>query len=273
MTLICLTNKNHIIKDIESWYRNAIPSSEAQNWFDTHVAVRDSIVRRSTDAQMHYATQIDSTAVASLLIQSPLYNDISDVEWLEPREHLEMLKDIKVFTINGPHATTAFYGHLKGYKTIPDASADPSVAKLANAVHDVTITAVMKEYPQITRDALKDLEYLPKAKNELPDSIHRVAYDPIRKLAYQDRLMGVVQLCLKYDLDYSPLTKAIACGLAYYAEDDKASVKLQRFIQQNGLLTSAAKVIGLPKDHPVTLDVAYQYLALDAENLIPTIQL
>ncbi|EAB3089969.1 mannitol dehydrogenase [Salmonella enterica] len=273
MTLICLTNKNHIIKDIESWYRNAIPSSEAQNWFDTHVAVRDSIVRRSTDAQTHYATQIDSTAVASLLIQSPLYNDISDVEWLEPREHLEMLKDIKVFTINGPHATTAFYGHLKGYKTIPDASADPSVAKLANAVHDVTITAVMKEYPQITRDALKDLEYLPKAKNELPDSIHRVAYDPIRKLAYQDRLMGVVQLCLKYDLDYSPLTKAIACGLAYYAEDDKASVKLQRFIQQNGLLTSAAKVIGLPKDHPVTLDVAYQYLALDAENLIPTIQL
>ncbi|MFP1528689.1 hypothetical protein ACLB1R_24805 [Escherichia coli] len=57
--------------------------------------------------------------------------------------------------------------------------ADPEVAALANAVHSsVTIKAVMTEYPQITREALTDLEYLPKAKNELPDSIHRVAYDP-----------------------------------------------------------------------------------------------
>lgn len=272
MSLICLTNKNHIIKDIEGWYRDAIPSAEARQWFDTHVAIRDSIVRRSTDAKTHYATQIDSTAVASLIIQTPLYNDISGVEWLEPREHLEMLKDIKVFTINGPHATTAWYGHLKGYKTIPDASADPQVSDLANAVHDVTITAVMTEYPQITCEALKDLEYLPKAKNELPDSIHRVAYDPIRKLAYQDRLMGVVQLCLKHDLDYTPLTKAIACGLAYYAEEDQASVKLQQKMQRMGLLTTAAEIIGLPKNHPVTLNVAQQYLALDAENLIPTTQ-
>ncbi|HBH4606537.1 mannitol dehydrogenase [Escherichia coli] len=271
MTLICLTNKNHIIKDIEAWYRNAIPSAQARDWFDSHVAIRDSIVRRSTDAETHYATQIDSTAVASLLIQTPLYNDISDVEWLEPRDHLEMLKDIKVFTINGPHATTAYYGHLKGYNTIPDASADPEVAALANAVHDVTIKAVMTEYPQITREALTDLEYLPKAKNELPDSIHRVAYDPVRKLAFKDRLMGVVQLCLKYNLDYSPLTKAIACGLAYYAEDDRASVNLQQQMQKKGLLTTTAQIIGLPKDHPVTLNVAQQYLALDAENLIPAI--
>ncbi|MGE9528006.1 mannitol dehydrogenase, partial [Escherichia coli] len=79
---------NHIIKDIEAWYRNAIPSAQARDWFDSHVAIRDSIVRRSTDAETHYATQIDSTAVASLLIQTPLYNDISDVEWLEPRDHL-----------------------------------------------------------------------------------------------------------------------------------------------------------------------------------------
>lgn len=118
MTLICLTNKNHIIKDIEARIAMPFLPAQARDWFDSHVAIRDSIVRRSTDAETHYATQIDSTAVASLLIQTPLYNDISDVEWLEPRDHLEMLKDIKVFTINGPHATTAYYGHLKGYNTI-----------------------------------------------------------------------------------------------------------------------------------------------------------
>ncbi|MFP1528688.1 hypothetical protein ACLB1R_24800 [Escherichia coli] len=43
-TLICLTNKNHIIKDIEAWYRNAIPSAQARDWFDSHVAIRNSIV-------------------------------------------------------------------------------------------------------------------------------------------------------------------------------------------------------------------------------------
>lgn len=259
MTLICLTNKNHIIKDIEGYYRNAISSPEARVWFDTHVAIRDSIVRRSTDAETNYATNIDSTAVASLLIQTPLYNDISDVEWLEPREHLEMLKDIKVFTINGPHATTAYAGFLKGYKTIPEASADPEIAELVNAVHDVTIKAVMLEYPQITREALTDLEYLPKAKNELPDSIHRVAWDPIRKLANRDRLMGVAHLCLKFGLDYTPIANAIACGLAYYAPDDKASVAIQQSLQSQGLLATAATIIGLPQDHEITRCVAKHY--------------
>ncbi|NAG96369.1 mannitol dehydrogenase, partial [Escherichia coli] len=55
------------------------------------------------------------------------------------------------------------------------------------------------------------------------------------------------------------------------AEDDRASVNLQHQMQKKGLLTTTAQIIGLPKDHPVTLNVAQQYLALDAENLIPAI--
>ncbi|WP_040977857.1 mannitol dehydrogenase [Oceanobacillus jeddahense] len=254
MTLICLTNKNHIIEKIKGYFLNNLSSEAAKAWFKENVAFRDSIVRRSTDAPTNYSTDLVTTAVASLLIQSPVYNPIDDVQWLELRDNIEMLKDIKVFTINGPHAATAYMGYLRGMKTIPEASADPIVGNKVNEIHDLIVKAVMEEYP-ITREELKDLEYLPKAKNEIPDSIRRVAYDPIRKLGKQDRLIGTALLCQKHGIDFEPLAYAIACAFSYDDPSDLNAVKLQKEIQENGLASTVTKVTGLPQDHPIAATI------------------
>ena len=76
-------------------------------WFKDNVALRDSIIRRSTIADTNYSTDIRTSVVASLLIQPPLYNDLSDVEWMELKDNILLLKDLKLYTINSTHATCA----------------------------------------------------------------------------------------------------------------------------------------------------------------------
>ena len=70
------------------------------------------------------ALNIRTTAVLSLLIQQPLNVDLSAIEWMETCDQLELLKDVKVFVVNGPHAASAFLGYYKGYETINEISSD-----------------------------------------------------------------------------------------------------------------------------------------------------
>ena len=104
LTMISITNKNYLIPEITEDFRKYL-SDSAKEWFDSHVVVRDSIIRRSTDAESNTAIDVDTVAVNSLLIQGPVNNDFSDVEWMEVTDKIEMLKDIKVFVVNGPHAS------------------------------------------------------------------------------------------------------------------------------------------------------------------------
>lgn len=263
-TLICLTNRNHIIDRITNYFRDSLANDDVRAWFDQNVVVRDSIVRRSTDAVTAYATHIETTAVSSLIIEGPVYSDFSDVKWLDVRKNVEMLKDIKVFLINGPHATTAYYGHWRGHENIPDAEEDPAVEKLVKGVHDATVQAVLYEYP-VTRDDIRELEFLPAAKDEMVDSIFRVAYDPIRKTSPHDRFMGVIDLCLKYDIDYAPITKALATAFVYVESRDPNAVKIQKDIQKNGIRPTVSKYIGRPEDDVVVDRVVNNYKQLQQE--------
>ena len=178
LTMISITNKNYLIPEITEDFRKYL-SDSAKEWFDSHVVVRDSIIRRSTDAESNTAIDVDTVAVNSLLIQGPVNNDFSDVEWMEVTDKIEMLKDIKVFVVNGPHASLAFLGYYKGLKTIPEAENDSEISEIVGEIVKELTAAIMKEYP-ITEKELHNLTYFAPAKGILSDSIYRVAYDPIR---------------------------------------------------------------------------------------------
>lgn len=266
-TLICLTNKNHIIEQITNYFRENLRDEQVKQWFDTNVVVRDSIVRRGTDADNNYSTNLVTTAVASLIIQGPVYSDFSDVKWLDVRENVEMLKDIKVFLINGPHATTAYCGYQKGYDDIAEAEKDSEVQELVKSVHDATVQAVLYEYP-VTRDQIRELEYLPAAKDEMSDSIYRVGFDPIRKLGENDRFMGVVKLCEKYGINYDGIAKAAACAFAYTEPKDKNAMIIQQDIKNSGIEATVSKYINRKIDDKVVKQISNEYNKITNEESI-----
>ncbi len=253
LTMICITNKNYLIPGIEEDFKKHL-SKGAKDWFEKHVAVRDSIIRRSTDAADNAALEVDTVAVNSLLIQEPVYNDFQDVEWMEVIDHVEMLKDVKVFVVNGPHAALAFLGYQKGLKTIPEAENDEEIKGIVSQLTEEITQAVMKEYP-ITEKQLHNLTYFAPAKGILPDSIYRVAYDPIRKLSKGDRLTGSAQLCQKHGVEYTAIAKAMAAGFRYSEPKDKNAVQLQRDLDTLGIETTVSKYTGLDPKDPIAQSV------------------
>lgn len=266
LTLVCITNKNYLIPGIEEDFKELL-SEETRAWFDTNVVIRDSIIRRSTDAESNYATDIDTVAVNSLLIQGPVYNDFQDVEWMELCDKLEMLKDIKVTAVNGPHASFAFLGYLKGLKTIPEAENDPEIAEIVRKVAEEITAGVMEEYP-VTEEELHNLVYFAPAVGVLPDSIYRVGYDPIRKVAKGDRLTGAAETNLKHGLGFEHIAIGLAAGFAYGEPRDPKAVTLQNDVKELGIEKAVSKYIGFAEDHIITQTVLKQYEMLKDKGWI-----
>lgn len=248
LDVICLTNKNYLIPSFEKDFLQEMQTEEEKEWFKQHVAIRDSIVRRATDADTNYSLDVRTTAVLSLLVQSPLLNDLSKVEWIELCDNVELMKDLKVFTVNGPHVTAAFAGYLKGYKTLNETVEDTECMKLINQVHDEVYEGILREY-RVNKADLDRLSIFPTAKGELEDHITRIAWDPIRKLARKDRLTGIACICMKNDFYPAGIVQSIANGFAYDNSVDPAAMEIQSYVKQNGIKKAIIKYCGLDENN------------------------
>ena len=265
LTILSCTNKNHIIDWVEENFTKHL-DAETKQWFQNNVVVRDVIVRRSTDAQTNYSPTIVTGAIATLLIQSPVYADLSGLRWMELYDGVERLKDIKLCTYNAPHATIAYAGYIKGYQTINQAAADPEIAELASEVLKEAVACLSLENDMPEAEIWKFCT-LPKTAEPMFDSISRVAVDPIRKLGRYDRLTGNAMLCLKYGIDPKALIVSIANGMAYDEPTDKNAQLMQGYIRDLGITQAVAKVCGLPEDHEIVLRVSEQYDKMERKDV------
>lgn len=258
LSIISGTNKNHIMDMVRRSFTDNLGSDEARSWFDENVVLRDMIIRRSVDAKSNADTNLSATVTCTQLVQTPLNIDTGEVKWLEWKDNLEQFKEIKLYTINGPHATCAYAGWQKGYTTIPQAESDPEIAQL---VKDVLAEAVQGLAPEFGLPAEEIWEFctLPSPKQEMADLIVRVALDPIRKLARQDRLTGNALFCLKHGVEPDAILRSIANGMAYAAESDAAAMTIQGYIRDMGIIKATAKVCGLPEEHLIVQRVAENY--------------
>lgn len=178
---------------------------------------------------------------------------------MEPTENVPVLKEVKIYAINGPHATTAFFGKYKHCKTIPEAQQNNDIQQLVDKVNQQILAACMKEF-NLSSEEIDRLVKLPPLKQEVPDSIKRVAYDPLRKLSNNDRLCGPIKLCKKYGLAHDGLDKAVALGLKYYDKEDPKSVEMQNIIKDKGILPAIKEITGLDDDCAQSVLAQYKKL-------------
>ena len=265
LTIICCTNKNHYIQEVCTFFRDQLPTEKERNWFDSNVAVRDAIVRRSTNASSNSALEIDTTVCMTLMVQKPIFADISDLKWVELCDNIERLKEIKLYTYNAPHATCAYCGYQKGYSTILEASSDPEIAKLMHQVLTEAIPALSKEF-MVSEEEIWNFCTFPKMKEEMDDSIFRVAYDPIRKLGRNDRLIGNAEFCVKYGIEPEALTTAAACALAYDEPNDPNAQRMQALIKEKGIQYAVEQICGLDSNTATMAKVIAKYESMQKER-------
>lgn len=164
--VIACTNKNHILPEIAASFRSHLPDEKSRVWFDNHVQVRDTIVRRSVGAESNSSLELEAQVFLSLLIQAPLAVDLQGVEWMELIDNLENLKEVKLYTYNAPHAACAYAGHRAGYSTIAEAMANPQIAAKSQAVLEEAIQGVSREFG-IDVSELRAFSTLPALKEDL----------------------------------------------------------------------------------------------------------
>lgn len=258
LAIIACTNKNHILPEITASFRDGLPDSASRDWFDNAVAVRDTIVRRSVGAESNRALELEAQVSMSLLIQEPLPVDLSSVQWMEIIDNLEVLKDVKLYTYNAPHAACAYAGYLAGYDTINEAMAQPAIAARSAAVLDEAIQGVSKQF-QLDATDLRTFSTLPRLSEDIVDYIRRVAYDPIRKLAGNERLVGIARFCVANSVEPRSTIQTIVDALHYDEPTDPNAVHLQELISRDGVASAFSQVSGLPREHEVVSLVTHAY--------------
>jgi mannitol-1-phosphate/altronate dehydrogenase len=135
---------------------------------------------------------------------------------------LEPFEFAKLYGHNATHALGAFLGVHLGLRVFADlAQVDGAMALLTNAFERESGAALVRLFagadPLFTgagyRAYAEDL--LARMTNPyLHDSIERAARDPLRKLGWDDRLVGTIRVCMSGGIEAPRYSLGAAAGLA-----------------------------------------------------------
>lgn len=261
LTIFPCTNEGGLIPVIDRQLREGL-GEKGNAWYENQVILTDTVVRRSVGAESSSSLKLEAGVVCPMLVGAPIFADLTGVPWMQTcNENMELLKELKVHTINTEHATCAYVGYYLGYDTIDDARTNPKIQKICKGVLDEAVPVLAKVY-HVSEESLWELAVFPASKDAFHDPITRVAFDPLRKLARHDRLTANACLCLENGVDPVNLIQAMTCGMAYDAPSDPAAQTIQKWILEMGIERATAKVTGLPAEHELIQRVSQAWKKL-----------
>jgi len=166
--------------------------------------------------------------------------NLNGLEWVSNQE--ARLKR-KLYLHNLGHAVCAYLGVIKGYKFIHESAQDEWILSQVNTAMTESGRAVAKEFgfdDAIIKAYIQSLiDRLPK--DALPDSIDRVVREPIRKLGLNDRFIGPLALCEKYDISRDGICSGISAVLASNINDSEGK-RLTNLINEKGIIETLSIV-------------------------------
>lgn len=191
----------------------------------------------------------------------------TSVPGLHLAEDFELVLRQKLYLHNLSHACAAYAGQRRGHADLPACMADADLVAGVTAASREAIEGLARAHgtdaaarERIRRECetmLADL--LVRYRNRaLGDPVARVARDPLRKLAGDDRLIGAARLCLSQGIEPLALAHHILAACAYRAAADEPGYDRFTDLQRAGwraLLRAAAQ---LDDKEPLmaTLDIA-----------------
>lgn len=176
---------------------------------------------------------------------------IPQVKGLEPKPDFTLVLRQKLYLHNLSHAVLAYVGIRRGHVTVPQAIADQDLREWMRRASGEAIEALalahgstLERQEEIRKESWAILDDLERryANTALADSLERVARDPIRKLAPNDRLVGAARLCLEQGIQPVWILKAVDEALHYECGPDDPS--REEWGKMNWLMKS--NLVGLP---------------------------
>lgn len=182
-----------------------------------------------------------------------IVGELPAIVGVEPVADFEAYVERKLYTHNCAHAVLGYLGYAAGYTYGYEALQDTRIASLLRAVLSESSEGLVRRHgfaPEVQAAHVADL--LKRFENrDLGDTCIRLARDPIRKLAPDDRLVGAARLCESQGLTPRALSWAIAAALRYDEPNDPTAPELQRMLQEQGLELTLRKVCGIGPTEPL----------------------
>lgn len=170
----------------------------------------------------------------------------------------------KLYTYSAGHAACAYLGYLKGYHYIHTAIRDPEIRAAVEAAMTEGQRGLAARYGAALAGSYADLQAIIDgfANAGLADPIARVARDPRRKLAHEDRLVGAACLAAASGAAPEGLALTVAAALVFCDPDDRSCRTLHREVEQRGMADVLSSVCGLVSDDGVGKLVADEFRVL-----------
>ena len=179
---------------------------------------------------------------SEIIGENPPVKGITFVKDLEP--YIER----KLYTVNTGHAAVAYFGYLAGIRRMDEALASEEIKTMTENVLQETGKLLIAKY-QFNEQEHGD--YIQKimgrfANPFISDDVTRVGRSPLRKLKFNDRLVGpATQYVELFDETPTFLALGIAAALRYdYLEDPEAKL-IQETIQRQGVRHAIEAFTGL----------------------------
>lgn len=233
LNVIVAENRPDAAAHLRGEVRAHVPP-QLHGWFDAHAGFVDAsigrMVPRLTDADR---------AADPLLVRAEPYATLPlDADaWIGPRPAVPGFRfespfaavvETKRFLHNLGHAAAAYAGARRGRATLPECMADPEVAAHAEAAMAEAAEGLARKW-NLDRRALADHAADLRrrfANRALGDTVARVAFDPLRKLDAEERLVGGVILAQSVDALCGAIAAAVADALAYDDPQDPGARQL-----------------------------------------------
>ncbi len=170
--------------------------------------------------------------------------EIHAIHWVD---NLTPYIERKLFTVNTGHAAAAYYGHIRGKKTIDEALDDKEIREIVhNCLAETSHLIVTKH--GIGKHEQK--EYVDKiikriSNPMLKDVVERVGRAPLRKLSRKERFVGPAFELAEMGEKVDALLGAMEMAFRFTdVKDDEESVELAKKMQQDAK-TVVQEVCGL----------------------------
>lgn len=169
---------------------------------------------------------------------------------IEPVSNFAAHEARKLFTHNCAHATLGYLGYRKRYIYGYEALSDPEIRATLDRVMEETGTALIRAYGFDPSEHYAHVSDLMErfANRALGDTCFRLARDPLRKLAPNDRLVGAARLCETQGVEPIALAEVIAAALRFDAVEDPAAVALRQKMAAVGIDGVLDTICGIRSD-------------------------
>lgn len=192
---------------------------------------------------------------------------IPQIVGMEVCDNFALYTARKLYLHNAGHAVLAYLGYRRGLTFGYEALEDPEVRPILDGALEESLRGIVAQYGADEAWLRRHVEDLKRrfANRALADPILRLARDPLRKLAPDDRLVGAARVAEAAGILPQNLAWGIAGGLAFDAPEDPLAGQLQGRIVQEGVEAVLAAVCSIRPTEPLGVAVLERYHQLHEE--------